>query len=317
MAERAWVQRAATAAQVVPLVPIPERPRGVLALDIDGTLLGPGGVLSERTREAVFAAGEAGWLVTLATGRRWGSTKPVADALGLQVPLISFNGALIRDARSGDILRYTPLAADTVAPFVATLVARGLQPVLYEDIRTGDGFLTGPADYDSAAIEGWFASLGDEYGPSVVRLTHDDLGRVGDAIRIIVYDAIDRVSWVAALPDELGIAARTIFYVVERYNALMVELVHPNCTKAIALADLAAHYGLTIAETIGVGDGPNDLEMIAEAGIGVAMGQAIPEIKARAALTIGDHANDGLAEFIERELLSGTGFPSHLRARRT
>src|SRR4051794_28550814 len=105
-----------------PPVPIPERPRGLLALDIDGTLLGPGGVLSERTIKAVHAAGEAGWLVTLATGRRWGSTKPVADALGLQAPLISFNGALIRDTLSGEILHYTPLLPETIAPFVTTLV---------------------------------------------------------------------------------------------------------------------------------------------------------------------------------------------------
>ena len=97
----------------------------------------------------------------------------------------------------------------------------------------------------------------------------------------------------------------------------MVELVHPDCTNAIAIGSLAAHYGLTIAETIAVGDGPNDLEMIAEAGVGVAMGQGIPAVKDRAALTIGDHASDGLAEFIERELLEGTGFPTHLRPRRS
>ena len=142
MAERAWVQMARTMTSPPPPVPIPEKPRGLLALDIDGTLLGPGGVLSERTREAVYAAGEAGWLVTLATGRRWGSTKPVADALGLQVPLISFNGALIRESLTGAILHYNPLPQESIAPLVSTLVARGLQPVLYQDIRAGDGFLT-------------------------------------------------------------------------------------------------------------------------------------------------------------------------------
>ena len=72
MAERAWVQMARTMTAAPPPVPIPEKPRGLLALDIDGTLLGPGGVLSERTREAVYAAGEAGWLVTLA--------RPVSDS---------------------------------------------------------------------------------------------------------------------------------------------------------------------------------------------------------------------------------------------
>ncbi len=316
MAERAWVQMARTMTSAPPPVPIPEKPRGLLALDIDGTLLGPGGVLSGRTREAVYAAGEAGWLVTLATGRRWGSTKPVADVLGLQVPLISFNGALIRDSLTGAILHYNPLPQETIAPLVTTLVARGLQPVLYQDIRTGDGFLTGPADFDSEAIQGWFASLGEEYGPAITRLTHDDLARSDGTIRIIVYDATEKISWVDGLAAELGFSAHTIFYPVERYNALMAEVTHPDCTKAFAIAALAKHYGLTIAETIAVGDGPNDLEMIEQAGIGVAMGQSVPAILERAALTIGDHANDGLAEFIERELLGGSGFPEHLRARK-
>ena len=316
MAERARGQQATTIEPPIRPVPIPAQPRGLLALDIDGTLLGPSGVLSERTREAVRAAGEAGWLVTLATGRRWGSTTPVADLLGLQAPLITFNGALVRSAATGEILRYTPLAAEAIGPFVEALVRRGLQPVLYEDIRTGEGFLTGPADYDSATLRGWFANLAEEYGQRVARLTHDDLGQLGDAIRIIVYDTTERVAWVDALGDEVGIPANVIFYPVERYDALMAEIVHPDCTKATAIAALAEHYGLTIAETIAVGDGPNDLEMIAEAGVGVAMGQAIPEIKARAALTIGDHASDGLAEFIERELLGGTGFPAHLRRQR-
>ena len=314
MVERAWVNTTTTESTIPP-VPIPDRPRGLLALDIDGTLLGPGGILSDRTREAVRAAAEAGWLVTLATGRRWGSTKPVADALGLQAPLITFNGALTRHALSGEILRYTPLVPESIAPLVTTLVRRGLQPVLYEDIRTGEGFLTGPADYDSEAIQGWFASLGDQYGPPITRLTHDDLGRIGGAIRIIVYDATERVRWVDGLAAELGFAGHTIFYPVERYNALMAELTHPECTKAFAIAALAEHYGLTLAETIAVGDGTNDLEMIAEAGVGVAMGQSVPEILQRASLVIGDHAHDGLAEFIERDLLNGSGFPEHLPRR--
>jgi 5-amino-6-(5-phospho-D-ribitylamino)uracil phosphatase len=316
VAERAWVQMARTMAAAPPPVPIPEKPRGLLALDIDGTLLGPGGVLSDRTREAVYAAGEAGWLVTLATGRRWGSTKPVADVLGLQVPLISFNGALIREAQTGEILHYNPLPPESIAPLVTALVERGLQPVLYEDIRSGEGFLTGPADFDSEAIRGWFASLGEEYGPPITRLTHDDLARSDGSIRIIVYDATEKISWVDSLAAELGFTAHTIFYPVERYNALMAELTHPDCTKAFAIAALAQHYGLTIAETIAVGDGPNDLEMIEQAGIGVAMGQSVPAILERATLTIGDHAHDGLAEFIERELLNGSGFPEHLRGRK-
>lgn len=316
MAERAFVKTAADLEEGGTVVPIPDRPRGILALDIDGTLLGPGGVLSERTRRAVHAAGAAGWLVTLATGRRWGATKPVADTLGLEVPLICFNGALIRDSVSGAIIHYNPLPSSAIGPLVTTLAERGLQPIIYEDFASGERLLTGPAEHDSEHIARWLSNINDEYGPIVTRVPYETLAQTAGATRILVFDDAERVRWVESVAEELGLEARVLFYPVERRNALMAELLHPDGTKAVAIAALAAHYGLTMAETIAVGDGHNDVEMLAEAGIGVAMGQATPEVRAHATFAIGGHADDGLAEFIERELLAGEGFPHHLSARK-
>ena len=295
------------------LVPIPARPRGILALDIDGTLLGPGGHLGQRTRQAVHAAGEAGWLVTLATGRRWTSTKPIADELGLRVPLIVYNGALVRDLVTAEIVHYNALPRTVTAPLVAALVARGLQPVLYEDVQAGERLLTGPPERDGAALGRWLAAIDAEYGPIVTRLSYEALAGVGTAVRIVVYDAPEPMRDIAALAAELGLDYRTLLYPASRDGALMAEFLHPDGTKAAAIAALAARYGLTMAEVVAVGDGHNDLEMLEEAGLGVAMGQAAPEVRERAALTIGGHADEGLADFIEAELLAGEGFPHHLR----
>jgi len=316
VAERAWIQTTTMAGESIAVVPLPERPRGILALDIDGTLLGPGSVLAERTRRAVHAAGTAGWLVTLATGRRWGSTKPVADALGLEAPLICFNGALVRDSVSGEILHYNPLPTATVAPLIHALAARGLQPVIYEDFQAGERLLTGPIEHDSEPIGRWLENIDDEYGPVVERVSYEELAQTPGATRILIYDQAERASWVATIADDLGLATRVLLYEIGRNNTLMAELLHPDGTKAVAIAALAARYGLTMAEVIAVGDGQNDVEMLAEAGIGVAMGQALPEVRAHASLVIGDHGNDGLAEFIERELLTGDAFPYHLGERR-
>ncbi len=310
MAERAGT--AVRTADERALVPVPERPRGLLALDIDGTLLGPDGKLGERTRRAVHAAGEAGWLVTLATGRRWGSTKPIADRLGLRVPLIVFNGALARDSVSGEILHYNPLPRAAVAPLVRALVARDLQPVIYEDVQAGERLLTGPAERDNDLIREWLTGVSEEYGPIVARLPYERLAEAGGAVRIVVYDTVERMRGVEALAEELGLEGRALLYPVGRREAIMAELLHPHGTKAVAIAALAARYGLTLAETVAVGDGHNDVEMLAEAGLGVAMGQAPPEVREHAALTIGGHADEGLADFIERELLAGEGFPRHL-----
>lgn len=315
MAERAWVQTTTREGETIAVVPIPAQPRGILALDIDGTLLGPGSILAERTRHAVHAAGTAGWLVTLATGRRWGATKPIADALGLEAPLICFNGALIRDSVSGEILHYNPLPPAAVSPIVQALTERGLQPILYEDFATGERLLTGPAAEDSPQIARWLEGINDEYGPIVTRVPYAELAQTPSATRIVVFDEVARVEWIGSLAEDRGLTARVLFYPVERHGSLMAELLHPDGTKAVALAALAARYGLTMNEVIAVGDGHNDVEMLAEAGIGVAMGQAPPEVIAHATITIGSHTDDGLAAFIESELIEGTGFPGHLARR--
>ncbi len=313
MAERAWVKTTTVDGEPIAVVPLPERPRGILALDIDGTLLGPGSVLAERTRRAIHAAGTAGWLVTLATGRRWGATKPIADALGLQAPLICFNGALIRDSLDGAILHYNPLPAAVTGPLIRELAARGLQPVVYEDFTSGERLLTGPQAQDSPQIARWFDALSDEYGPIVARVGYEELAQVPGASRVVIYDEEARARPLAALAADLALEVRALIYEGESRTGLMIEFLHPAGTKAVAIAALAARYGLTLAETIAVGDGHNDLEMLREAGIGVAMGQGSAEVRAAADITIGTHAEDGLAAFIEQELLGGTGFPEHLK----
>ncbi|HEX5504349.1 MAG TPA: HAD-IIB family hydrolase [Thermomicrobiales bacterium] len=297
------------------MAPAPGRPRGILALDIDGTLLGPGGHLGERTRRAVHAAGAAGWLVTLATGRRWTSTKPVADDLGLRVPLIVFNGALVRDSVGGEILIYNPLPREVVAPLVDALLARGLPPVIYEDVQAGERMLAGPAELDNGAIGAWLARITTEYGPVLHRLSVAALREVGTATRLLIADAAERMRTIDRLAAELGLDYRTLLYPIEQDGMQVAELLHPSGTKAAALRALAARYGLTMADVVAVGDGHNDVEMLAEAGLGVAMGQAPPEVRAHAGHVIGRHVDEGLAAFIEDDLLGAPGFPYHLLAR--
>lgn len=293
-------------------VPVPERPYGLLALDIDGTLLGPGGHLGKRTRRAVHAAGEAGWLVTLATGRRWASTKEVADDLRLRVPLIVYNGALVRDSVTGETLLYNPLPHTVVAPLVTALVARGLQPVLYADVAessASERLLTGPAEYDNPALVGWLSVI------PVQRLPYDELANVGTAVRILLEDRLERLQGIEALVEAQGLEYRTLLYAIEREGWQVAELLHPSSTKATAIAALAARYGLTMEQVVAVGDGYNDVEMLAEAAIGVAMGQAPPAVREHATLTIGHHTDEGLAAFIEEQLLARDGFPQHLARR--
>src|ERR1700756_273806 len=122
----------------------PERIK-MLVIDIDGTLLNPEGEITPFTRAAVQAAQQAGILVTLATARRYCNTAPVAIELGLDIPLILYDGALIVEHPQGGILHTFPLAADVAQQAVDLLAARAIQPVVHPVSGLAEEIWTGPA----------------------------------------------------------------------------------------------------------------------------------------------------------------------------
>ncbi len=86
----------------------------LLAIDIDGTLLNPQKQITLRTREAIYAAREAGIIVTLATARRYRNTAPIATELAMDIPLILCDGALAMHHPDARVL-YTQLLDADVA----------------------------------------------------------------------------------------------------------------------------------------------------------------------------------------------------------
>lgn len=279
------------------------QPKGILALDIDGTLTGPDGEIGERTQRAVHHAGEAGWIVTIATGRSWAGTKPVADLLNLRLPIVSFNGALVRDSVTAEILHYIPLPQEIVGTVVPALVESGLQPMVTEDVRAGERTFVGPSEHDGVHTAYWLDYAQKNLNSTIERLPHGELAQIGHATRIVVFDAVERLRGI----EQIG-AGREADYRVHVNEVFggetdWVQFMHPSSTKAYALEWLARQYGLTMSDVIAVGDGYNDVEMLAEAGFGVAMGNAFDDVKAHAEITIGHHLDDGLAAFIEERLL--------------
>ncbi|CAN5776355.1 sugar-phosphatase [soil metagenome] len=281
-------------------------PKGILALDIDGTLTGPDGDIGERTQQAVHAAGESGWLVTIATGRSWAGTKPVADQLALRVPLVTFNGALIRDSVTAEILHYIPLSPEIVGSVVPALVDLGLQPLVIEDICEGERLFTGPAEYDGEYTSAWLEHF-RYVDVQIERLSYEQLARIGHAVRITVVSETGHVRQIEDLARGREAEFRTLYYTELDDETGIVQILHPSSTKADALRWLARQYDLTMADVVAVGDGVNDLEMLAEAGFGVAMGNATERVQAEAEITIGHHMDEGLAHFIEERLLHVSG----------
>ncbi|HVT63976.1 MAG TPA: HAD family hydrolase [Mycobacteriales bacterium] len=257
----------------------------VVATDLDGTVVRTDGTISPRTRDALTAAREAGALIVVATGRppRW--LTGIAEATGHSGLAVCANGALTYDLASEQVVGYRPLDIDVVRTVMARL--RASVPGVAFAIERVDGQFAHEADYhprwepEESTIVG---DLEQVFDVPVSKL----LGRVEGAGSD---DLLDMSR--AAIPE--GIANLT-------HSSIdgLLEVMACDVTKASTLEQLIAEQGLTAADVIAFGDMPNDIEMIAWAGHGVAVANAHPDVLAVADEVTGTNDADGVAEVLER-----------------
>lgn len=283
---------------IIPVTPDPAFPIRLIALDIDGTLIGDDHVIPERTIRAVRAAMERDVAVSLVTGRMVSSAMRFARQLGLSGPLIGYQGGLIRamppidSPRLGRMLLHTPLAAATARAVVTWTREQGLDPHVNHlerfILRSDD-----PRADDYSAFMGARAEL------------------VPDLIAAIEHP-VTKVLAVGEppLPFEVASLARAAFAGladVTISHPRFLEFVAPGVSKGRATRWLARHLRIPLAATLAIGDQWNDFEMIAEVGHGAAMPSAPPEVRAAARYIAPPLAEDGAASMIEQLVLGRSG----------
>ncbi len=263
-------------------------PIKLLLIDLDDTLLGGDLAISAANRRALEAAMARGIQVTLATGRMFRSMRPYAESLGLTLPLIAYNGALGRPLQ-GPALWHEPIPNPAAREILAGLAGADVTVNLYLDDRL-------------------YVAAMDERAADYARNAGVPAEPVGDLpafmgggcpTKIL---AIGDPVLVATLQEEYGrrMAGRAA---VTISKPKYLEFMAPGISKAAALARLAAHLGLRSSEIMAIGDGPNDLDMLLQAGLGVAVGNAAPEVLARVAHVVAKSDEDGVAEAIGRFIL--------------
>ena len=257
----------------------------VVATDLDGTVVRSDGTISERTRDALAAARDAGALIVVATGRppRW--LAGIAEATGHDGIAICANGALVYDLATEKIIDSRPLDLDVVRTLINEL--RASVPGVAFAVERVDGMFA----HDT------------EYHP---RWEPEDQTYVGDLERVFdvpVAKLLGRVE--GAGSDDLLAMARAA--VSEDLASLthssidgLLEVNAHGVTKASTLDAWLADRGRSASDVVAFGDMPNDVEMIAWAGHGVAVANAHPEVLAVADEVTGTNDADGVAEVLER-----------------
>lgn len=282
----------------------PGLPWRYLLVDVDGTLLDSHGEVSPRTLAALHRVHGAGIKLVLATGRTYPSLRGTSQALHLPPFHMITNGGAVALTPNFQSVDYTHFLSAHLWPKIVTaLEAEGLSTVVFAH-RHPDA----PLFYVRK-------TSGDPHFERYIG-RHQASCRVAPNLHEI---SIDQVVQVAALGggngfDEASARVLTRFQDQTRNHSMVLflnenygritEFFQPGTSKWRAFLGLFPRAAQHPRQVVAVGDEANDVEMITQAGLGVAMGNATPELKSAANVTIGDHDQEGLAKFLE-DLLEG------------
>ncbi len=252
--------------------------------DIDGTLLPTGGAVSAGNVAAVQAMVAAGVKVVVATGRMYAAALPIAAQLGVPVPIIAYNGALIKSS-SGEELHAQYMNEAHVLKLINFFAERGWHLQSYSD-----DVLYVPKRNDEV-----------KFYETVIKVTSVEVG--WDGLRARAKN-VPKLLTVSDTPEEalhrLNEATKIFGGQVEitRSAPLFTEFMALGVSKAGAIKILADKYGVDIAEVMAIGDSENDLQMLTSVGVGVAMGNAVESVKAACPRITDTCENDGFAKAV-------------------
>ena len=260
-------------------------PFRAIALDLDGTLTNHDKVVTPRTRQALLQAESKGAIIILASGRPTYGIVPVAECLELEKRggyILSYNGGNIVNAKTGEKL-FSQFLPDAVIP------------ILYKYAKEKNHALLGYAGNEIIT-----EMPDDQYVKEESRINKMNIRKVDnllDALEphptklLMTGDPTDMIKAEEELVEILG-EKMDIF----RSAPFFLELVPKGIDKAQSLLRLLSKINLTPADLMAFGDGYNDLSMLKLAGVGVAMANAAPEVRADADYVTLSNEEDGVAE---------------------
>ncbi|MCX7623550.1 MAG: HAD family hydrolase [Thermomicrobium sp.] len=282
--------------------PRPARRFRVVVLDIDGTLLDPSDVVRPTVHQAILSCRMLGVEVALATGRRLRTTLPIVEQLGLPLPLVLYNGALVWDTAHEASLVERPLAR------------RDLERTLEEAEREGLGALVlrGPASGERLVLVGAPLAQLPEFerqllprSGEVDRLPAADVVHLDDVLTVDLFGPERELRRATARLARAGLPIyhHGPFEWLPELPRWVANVHAPGVSKASGVDFLVRRLGLELADVLAVGDGENDLPLLRRAGLGVAMGNAPEHVRAQAGAVVRGHDEDGVVEALERFVL--------------
>ena len=294
--------------------------KGLIAVDLDGTLLDSSGKVSPRNIKAIGDLRDAGFKVVPATGRSWRESRRVFEVIQAKGMAVTSGGSVLSDAATGKTIERLVMDPELVLRLTLALLERGLLAHLLRDHDSSchDYCLVGTG-HVNPATEWWLKT----HEVDVRRVdTIDDLKKLGfdHVLRVGAVERGDVLAPVCAAMREQfhGQATMQSWSAVTSNAAIgsethLLEMYCVGTDKWTMIQKLRDRHGLSNDQVFAIGDGLNDLIMVREAGVGIAMQNAHAELRPLAKHIAPHHHEDGFAHVVE-QILSGSISAQTLRS---
>ncbi|OOB77362.1 MAG: HAD family hydrolase [Epulopiscium sp. Nuni2H_MBin003] len=264
----------------------------LVAIDMDGTLLSDEKTISEYTKEVISQANQKGVRIVIATGRPLGGIKNTLAQLSLNTNndyVIGFNGALVQNVITEEIVAREILHGEDLHNLYEVSKQIGVNIHAFAK----DGTCITPKLSEYTEYEG---KMND------IPLAEVDFSKIPKDAEISKIMLIDPEPILTPAIQKLS---KELYdkYTVVRSAPFYLEFLNKNANKGVGVEQLAKYLGINQDEVMAIGDAGNDLHMIKYAGIGVAMGNAIDEIKQIAQYITKTNNEDGVAHAIKKFVL--------------
>lgn len=267
----------------------------LIALDMDGTLLKDDKTISKANFDAIKAAKANGYKVVLATGRPVKGIEKYLKQLDLMSDddyAVAFNGAVVQKTKSGNVIAKNLMKYEDLKKIYDLSLKLNLN---VHTLTTNNECIT-PKVNPYSKHEATMNDL------SLIEKPFDTIDRNENIVKIMLVDSKENLDRAENLiPKEFHDK-----YTVVRSEDIFLEFLNKKVDKGFGISLLAKNLGLSRDEIICVGDAGNDIAMIKYAGLGVAMGNAFPEVKEICNYVTKTNEEDGVAHVINKFLLNQT-----------
>lgn len=266
-------------------------PIRLIALDLDGTLLRTDKDISRPNMDAIAACLAKGVKVVLASARPPRAVKSIHAGLKLDSFSVHYNGALVHDLGKNRPLHHNPMTAETVKKIITA--ARKLDPDCMVSIEILDRWFTDQHPRDAGLhVESAKMFEPDFIGPLDAFLTVP-------VTKLMLLAPARRLQKIHAMLRR-RFTGKVAFAISDDH---LVQVMNKGVDKWVGLSRIAALYGIDRKQIMAIGDAPNDIGMVRWAGLGVAVGNAWPELKKHARDIVPSNDDDGVAHALDRYVL--------------